>query len=145
MQLRLFFKGIFYLQRFHYAVEKGSKAGLLRTARLIRGASIRTLRISSRTSLPGNPPFAKTRGGLRLIEYVVYNNGAIIGPIKFNSSNTHNKPVPHIHEFGGTFFTRTRQVYYPQRSFMYHTLKQLIARGMIAKEFRVGLARQFNS
>ena len=65
-------RSLFYLQKFNTRVDRGKKQGLFRTAALIRGASIRTLKISKQTSSPGNPPFAKTRGGLRVIEFVVY-------------------------------------------------------------------------
>ncbi len=138
------FREIFYLQKFNYTVDKGKTKGLRGVAALIRGACIRTLRVSKRTAPAGHPPFAKTRGGLRIIEYTVYRNGAIIGPVKFPGSNFFNEPVPHIHEFGGTYFSRKAYYQYPERSFMNHTLKQLIARGKIPKEFSVSMARQFN-
>lgn len=144
MTLKTTFRGIFYLQKFNYTVAKGKDRGLRSIAALIRGACIRTLRVSQRTSAPGHPPFAKTRGGLRVIEFTVYRNGAIIGPVKFPGSNFFNEPVPHIHEFGGTYFSHSKYFQYPQRSFMNHTLKQLIARGKIPREFSVSMARQFN-
>jgi hypothetical protein len=137
-------RSLFYLQKFNTRVDRGKKQGLFRTAALIRGASIRTLKISKQTSSPGNPPFAKTRGGLRVIEFVVYGDAAVIGPVKFPGSDFFNQPVPHIHEFGGTFFSQFSYYSYPERSYMGYTLKQLTARGAIAKEFNVGLARQFN-
>lgn len=139
------FRGIFYLQKFNYTVEKGKQKGLRDVAALIRGACIRSLRISQRTSSPGNPPYAKTRGGLRVIEFSIYTNGAIIGPVKFPGSNFFDQPVPHIHEFGGTFISRVNYYNYPQRSYMNHTLKQLVAKGKIPKQFSVSMARQFNS
>ncbi len=141
---KVLFKGVFYLQKFNYTVDKGKQRGLRSVAALIRGACIRTLRVSQRTSPPGHPPYAKTRGGLRIIEYTVYANGALIGPVKFPGSDFFNQPVPHIHEFGGVFFSRVRYYTYPQRSYMNHTLKQLIAKGKIPKAFSVSMARQFN-
>lgn len=137
-------RSLFYLQKFNTRIERGKKNSLFRTAALIRGASIRTLKINQQTSSPGTPPYAKTRGGLRVIEFNVYSNGAIIGPVKFPGSDFFNQPVPHIHEFGGTFFSQFSYYSYPQRSYMGHTLKQLVARGAIAREFKVGIARQFN-
>jgi hypothetical protein len=145
MSYRFLFKGFFYLQKFDTYVNRGKQKGLVRTANYIRGACIRTLRVSKTVAPPNTPPHAKTRGGLRVIHAAVYRNGAIIGPIKFASSNYFNSPVPHIHEFGGTYLSRFGYWRYPQRSFMYHTLKQLIARKAIPKQFSAGLARQFNS
>ena len=139
------FRAVFYLQKFQYTVDKGKQRGLRNVAALIRGACIRTLRVSRKTAPAGHPPYAKTRGGLRVIEFSVYRNGAIIGPVKFPSSDFFNQPVPHIHEFGGLFFSRSKYFNYPQRSYMNHTLKQLIARGKIPKEFSVGMARLFNT
>jgi len=138
------FKGIFYLQKFNYYVDKGKTKGLQRTAAYIRGACIRTLRVSKRTSPENHPPFAKTRGGLRMIEAAVYRNGAIIGPIKFTGSNFFNQPVTHIHEFGGLYIGKSGYWKYPKRSYMNYTLKQLISRGAIPREFSVGMATQFN-
>lgn len=140
---KYFFRSMFYLQKFNYTVKKGSNKGLKDVASLIRGSCIRTLRISKRTSPPGNPPFAKTRGGLRVIEYFVYRQTAIIGPVKFPNSNFLNEPVPHIHEFGGMFFSKKAYYNYPERSYMNHTLKQLVAKGAIPRQFSVSLAKQF--
>lgn len=139
-----FYKSIFYLQKFTYTVDKGKKRGLNKVAALVRASCIRTLRISKQTSPPGSPPFAKTRGGLRVIEYVTYQDTAIVGPVKFPNSNFFNQPVPHIHEFGGTFFSRKAYFNYPERSYMGHTLKQLIARGAIPREFSVSMGHYFN-
>lgn len=139
-----FYKSIFYLQKFTYTVDKGKRRGLNKVAALVRASCIRTLRISKRTSPPGSPPFAKTRGGLRVIEFVTYQDLAIVGPVKFPNSNFFNQPVPHIHEFGGTFFSQKAYFNYPERSYMGHTLKQLIAKGAIPREFSVYMGRQFN-
>lgn len=143
--LKYTFKSVFYLQKFNYTKEKAKRSGLHRVAGLIRTSAIRSLRVSNRTSLPGNPPFAKTRGGLRIIQFQVYSNGAIIGPVKFSKRNSLNKPIPHVHEFGGLFRSRTGFKQYPVRSFMYHTLKRLQSRKQIGSQFRVAMARQFNS
>lgn len=138
------FRSIFYLQKFNTTVRRGKQKGLRSVAALIRGACIRSLRISQRTSPPGRPPYAKTRGGLRVIAFHVYQNGAIIGPVKFPGSNFFNEPVPHIHEFGGTYISRLAYYQYPQRSYMNHTLKQLIASGKIPRQFSVSMGRMFN-
>jgi len=141
VSLKLTFKSIFYLQRVTSQIEKGKRAGLFRICGYIRGACIRSLRIAKTASTPGNPPHAHTRGGLRLIEYSVYENGGIIGPIKFTSSNFFNEPIPHIHEFGGTYMHRKGYSQYPQRSYMGSTLARLHQRGVIPKEFSASLAR----
>lgn len=143
MQFKFLFKGIFYLQKFQYYKDKAKYSGLSRVVTYIRGACIRTLRVSKRTAPPGHPPFSKTRGGLRVIEGAIYSNGAIIGPVKFPSSNFFNEPVPHVHEFGGLFISRVGYAKYAERSYMNHTLRQLKARGAIPREFSVGMARQF--
>lgn len=141
---KFLFKGYFYLQKFDYVKDKAKKSGLQSTALFIAGACKRTLRVSQRTSSPGNPPFAKTRGGLRVIEAAIYRNGAIIGPVKFPTSNFFDKPVPHIHEFGGTFYGRFGIWTYPERSYMHRTLKQLHAGNRINKRFSATMARMFN-
>jgi len=141
---KFLFKGYFYLQKFDYTKDKAKKAGLQSTALFIAGACKRTLRVSQRTSSPGNPPFAKTRGGLRIIEAAIYRNGAIIGPVKFPTSNFFDKPVPHIHEFGGTFYGLTGIWRYPERSYMHRTLKQLQAGNRINRRFSATMARLFN-
>lgn len=143
MQLKYVFKSIFYLQKFQYYVDKGKRSGLERVTAFIRGACIRTLRVSKRTAPENHPPFSKTRGGLRVIEGAVYSNGAIIGPVKFAGSNFFNKPVPFIHEFGGMFISRIGYAKYAKRSYMNHTLKQLAKRNVLPKEFSIGMARQF--
>lgn len=143
MALKFSIKSIFYRQKFNSTVRKGKRFGVARVAALIRGSCVRTLKVSQRTSPPGSPPFAKTRGGLRVISFDAYENGAIIGPVKFPGSNFFDEPVPHIHEFGGTFFSVLGYRHYPQRSYMYHTLRQLDAKNMIPKEFSVGMAQQF--
>ncbi len=138
------FRGIFYLQKFNYTKEKSKQAGLMSTALFIAGACKRTIRISPNPSSPGSPVHSRTRGGLRMIETAVYRNGALIGPVKFPSSNFFNEPVPHIHEFGGTFFSRFGLWTYPERSYMYRTLKQLHASNKINKRFSATMATRFN-
>lgn len=139
-----FYRATFYLQKFTYTVDRGKKRSLNRVAALVRASCIRTLRISQQTSPPGSPPFAKTRGGLRVIEYVTFQDTAIVGPVKFPGSDFFNQPVPHIHEFGGTFFSKRAYFNYPERSYMGHTLNQLIARGAIPREVKVGMGHYFN-
>lgn len=143
MQLKFLFKSIFYLQKFQYYVDKGKRSGLQRVVAFIRGACIRTLRVSKRISPPNHPPYSKTRGGLRVIEGAVYSNGGIIGPVKFAASNFFNKPVPFIHEFGGMFISRLGYAKYAKRSYMDYTLQQLSRRNALPKEFAVGMAKQF--
>lgn len=138
------FKGIFYLQKFDYTKEKAKKGGILSTCLYIAGACKRTLRVSKLTSSPGNPPFPKTTGGLRVIEVAVYRNGGIIGPVKFPGSNFFNQPIPHIHEFGGTFYSRFGLWIYPERSYMFRTLKQLKASNKINRRFSASMAVLFN-
>ena len=145
MQLKWFFKSVFYLQKFNYTKDKSVQKGLSSVALYIRGACVRTIRISPNPSSPGTPVRSRGRGGIRLIEAAIYRNGAIIGPIKFSSSNYFDSPVPHIHEFGGTFYGGRNSFIYPERSYMYHTLKQLQARGAINKRFGVSMAKMFNS
>ena len=79
-----------------------------------------------------------------MIETAVYRNGALIGPVKFPTSNFFNEPVTHIHEFGGVFFSRFGMWSYPERSYMYYTLKQLHASNKINKRFSATMARHFN-
>ena len=142
MNFKFLFKGIFYLQKFNYYKDKAKYSGLSRLVAYIRGACIRTLRVNRRTSPANHPPYSKTNGGLRVIQGVVYSNGAIIGPVKFPGSNFFDSPVPYIHEYGGTFISRVGYSKYPERSYMNHTLKQLQGRGAIPKQFAVGMARQ---
>lgn len=94
-------------------------------------------------SRPGNPPHAHTRTGLRAIEFVVDSaaDAAIVGPIKFASSRFFDQPVPHIQEFGGIFRSRRSVSSYPERSYMYRTLKKLTAAGLLPREFSYGMAQ----
>lgn len=139
------FKGIAYTQKFEHNLRKGKRRGLHRVAGLIRVTAIRSIRVSPNPSAPGTPPHARKRGGLRDIKFDVYQNGAIIGPIKYSRSNFFNQPVPHIHEFGGTYMGLFGYARYPQRSYMNYSLQQLHRRGLLPREFNVGMGVMFNN
>lgn len=139
----------FYLGKVYRRVKVGRNRALYRTAGLIRTSAKRNLRIRSGPGRPGKPPHAHRRGGLRVIQFHVSGNKAIVGPLKFPRSNEWNEPVPFIHEFGGTFIRRSRipdekrtlrRVRYPQRSFMGETLERLMRKDKIPKQFRVSIA-----
>jgi len=135
MSLKLTFKAIFYAQKFSYKIKKTSQRGLSYICGYIRTSARRNIRISKRASAPGSPVHSRGRGGLRLIEYAVYSNGGVIGPVKFAGSNFFNQPIPFIHEFGGTFISLKGYFSYPKRSYMSYTLNQLQAKGVLLKQF----------
>jgi hypothetical protein len=68
---------------------------------------------------------------------------AMIGPVKFSGSNFFNQPVTYIHEFGGAFFSRKGFFRYPERSYMYSTLKKLQAQKKILPGFTIHIRKQF--
>ena len=137
----------FLISKLHRRVRAGKNRALYRTAGLIRAtARNNVLRVRKGTATPGKPPHSHTRGGLRVIQFHVSNDKAIIGPLKFPRSSDWNEPVTHIHEFGGVFFRRykktstIRRAIYPERSFMGTTLKRLMDKDKIPKQFRVSIA-----
>lgn len=134
-------KFIWYVGKLTKKVKLGTNRALYRTAGLIRTAERRTIRVRPGTARPGKPPHAHTHGGLRAIEFYVYGNSAIIGPKRFPGSRWWDEPVPHMHEFGGTFFNRKgKKATYPERSYAATTLKRLLAKNAIPKQFAVSIA-----
>lgn len=136
-------KPLLYVQRLATRVKVGKRTALYRVAGLVRTSVRRNLRVRPGASTPRHPPHAHTRAGLRVIEFVVDESAeaAIIGPIKFPGSNYFNEPVTYVHEFGGTFLSFRGASNYPERSYMNHTLKQLVASGRIPSEFSIAMGR----
>jgi len=131
----------FFFEKFRKRVRIARNQALYRTAGLIRTACRRTIRVRSGPGKAPNPPHAHTRGGIREIRFSVFGDSAIIGPIKFAGSNFFDQPVPHIHEFGGTYIARRFLATYPQRSYMSATLKRLEQQGAIPRQFSAVVAR----
>jgi hypothetical protein len=135
----------FYFQRMARRVKVAKKKGLFRVAGKIRTATKRSMRLKPGASKPGAPPHAhqSSSSGLRAIEFNVDYSGekALIGPVKFPRSNYFDAPATFIQEFGGTFRTQKSVAHFPKRSFMEYTLKRLVAKGEIDKDFNVGMAR----
>lgn len=135
---------IYFFRQFHHRVRVAKNKALYRTAGLIRSACIKTIRVSANPAPPGMPVRSRTRAGLRLIRFSVSSmeDSALIGPIKFGWSNSWDEPVPHIHEFGGTFMSRFSYfATYPQRSYMGFTLNKLRRQGVIPRMFAASVAR----
>lgn len=141
IRLRLFFGKI----KTRY--DRGSRQGLFRVSALIRKESRQSIRMRRQASSPGNPPSAHTRGGLREINFDVRQSESIIGPRKFPRSNFFNRPVPNIHEKGGTVVAAgLRGAYtarYPERSFMWRAVRTLKRRGKIGREFNITMQRSW--
>lgn len=134
----MYAKVTFYASKLIAPVRRGTPDALAKTAAMIRREARRTLKIRSGTSRPGSVPHSHTAGGLRVIMYNVYSNGAIIGPVKFVSSNFLTT-VPGLHEHGGVGRTQRGWTRYPKRPFMSTTLKRV--RSRIPREFSTSLAR----
>lgn len=136
-------KPLLYVQKLNTRIRIARNIALYRTAGLVRTSAKRSMRLRKGPSQAFSPPHAHTRAGLRAIEFVVDESAgaAIVGPRKFVGSNYFNEPVTYIHEFGGTFLARKGYWRYPERSYMYHTLKQLVASGKIPKEFTLAMGR----
>lgn len=131
-------KFLFYFNKLGKKVKVATNRALYRVAGLIRTSERRVIRVRPNASRPGKPPHAHTPGGLRVIEFYVFGNRAIVGPKKFPGSNWWNQPVTHIHEFGGNYVSRKGKLArYPQRSYAATTLKRLEAKGAIPKQFAV--------
>lgn len=130
-------------QTFTTRVRVAKSRALYQVAGLVRTSAKRSMRLRRGASTPTFPPHAHTRAGLRAIEFVVDEaaGAAIVGPIKFSGSNFFNEPVTYIHEFGGTFLSRKGYWRYPERSYMYYTLKKLVASGKIPQEFTLAMGR----
>lgn len=142
--MRLTTKLFLSFNRLRRNVKVGTNQGLYRVAGLIRMDSRRSLRVRQSASNPGSPPHVrKGRGGLKEINFQVSGNQAIIGPRKFRNSNFFNRPVPNIHEKGGqavfNSFKRNYIANYPERSFMYSSVKKLKRAGLIQSTFNVTL------
>jgi hypothetical protein len=135
----------FYFQKMARKVKVAENKAIYRVAGLIRTATKRSMRMRKGSSKPGRPPHAHqpSSAGLRAIAFAVdYNKTrAIIGPIKIRRSNFFDAPATHIQEFGGVFRTLRAVAFYPKRSYMKYTLDKLIAKGLINKEFSVGMAK----
>lgn len=139
-------KTVFFFQRLMVSHRIAKDRGLSRIGALVRGALRRTLRVTAdprRASSPGTPPYCHTQGGLRVIAFDAGTRDVIIGPVKFPGSNFFNQPVPHIHEFGGTYFSRKGFYQYPERSYESYTLRQLHARGLIPIEYSSEVRKLF--
>lgn len=131
-----------FIDRFRRKVRDASKTSINRTAALIRLEARQSMRIRKRASPPGTPPSARTRGGLREINYHVSGNTAIIGPRRFRGSNSLNRPVPNVHEKGGIAIAKGRRGHasfvkrFPERSFMYRAVKTLKSKGKLSSKFK---------
>ena len=136
-------KPLLYVQKLNTRVRVAKNRALYQVAGLTRTSAKRSMRLRIGPSSPLTPPHAHTRAGLRAIEFVVDEaaSAAIIGPRKFVGSNFFNEPVTYIHEFGGTFLARRGYWRYPERSYMYFTLKRLVASGKIPQEFTLAMGR----
>lgn len=90
-----------------------------------------------------HPPRAHVPNGLKEINFHVFEGSAIIGPRKFPRSNFFDRPVPNIHEKGGTAIAltirRQKDRYYPERSFMWRAVKKLKEKGKIQSRFNATL------
>lgn len=133
-----------FFDRFRRSVRKGTNTALNRTAALIRKEARESLRIRRRASAPGTPPSAHTRGGLREINYFVENGlKAFIGPRKFRRRPNTSRPVPNIHEKGGTIIAQVHRKSviktFPERSFMWYAVKRLKAKGKLNSQFRYSI------
>lgn len=136
-------KILFYAQKLNRQIRVARNRALYRTAGLVRTSTKRSMRLRKGVGVPGHPPHAHTRAGLRAIEFVVdeFAGAAMIGPVKFPGSNYFNEPVTYIHEFGGIFVARRGYWRYPERSYMNYTLKKLVMSGRIPKEFTLVMGR----
>ena len=134
-------KFLFYFNKLSKKVKVGTNRALYRAAGYVRTSEKRVIRVRPGPSRPGKPPHAHTLGGLRAIEFYVFGSQAIIGPKKFPRSNWWNQPVSHIHEFGGTYFNQKGKVVrYPERSYAATTLKRLMAKNVIPRQFALSIA-----
>src|SRR6056297_3817019 len=97
-------------RRYNVAKDKG----LYRVSALIRLEARQSMRYrkTNKPSPRGTPPHAHVRNGLKEINFDVQGNTSMIGPRKFARSNFFHRPVPNIHEKGGTAISmsiRTRR------------------------------------
>lgn len=131
----------FFFTKFYKRVRTGKHKALYRVSGLIMSACKRTIRISQRASSPGQPVHSRTRGGIRTIRFAVFGDSSVIGPLKFAGSNFFDEPVPHIHEFGGTFVSHYYYSQYPARPYMSVTLDRLNRQGVLPRQFSITMAR----
>lgn len=143
--MRFIGRARFFANHFQSRYRIARDQGLYQTCGLIRTASRKALRVRRGASLPGHPPHAHTRAGLREINFDVKGHEGIIGPRKFKGSNFFTQPVPRIQERGAVVYSIRRKAFYryPERSFMYSTTKRLQSRGLIAARFRVTMSRSW--
>lgn len=143
--MRIFSRVQFFTNHFQTRYRVARDKGLYQTCGLIRTASRKALRVRRGASIPGYPPHAHTRAGLREINFDVKGQQGIIGPRKFRGSNFFNQPVPRIQERGAVVYSLKRRAFYryPERSYMYSTTRKLQSRGLIASRFRVTMSRSW--
>ena len=134
-----------FFTSFQARYKKNRDFSLTQTLSFIRTSVRRALRKRPGASRPGSPPHAHTRGGLREINYDQRGNEGVVGPRKFRGSRFFNRPVPNIQEVGGVAVASTfRQriiANYPERSYMWSTVKKLQRGGRISRKFSISLAR----
>ena len=133
-------KVIYFFDKLSMKVRVEKNNMLYRLAGYVRTTARRTIRERPGPSTPGKPPHAHMREGLRNIQFAVNGDQAVIGPVKFPWSNWFNEPTPHIHEFGGTYFSRTAIADYPQRPYMSVALQKLRDRGIIPRQISATIA-----
>lgn len=135
-----------FVDAFRKRVRRGKNSGLHQTAALIRKEARESMRIRRKASLPGTPPSAHTRTGLKEINYFVENDSkAFIGPRIFRRKNRLSKPVPNVHEFGGPALerrkTKTIVRVFHERSFMWAAVRSLKRKGKLNSKFRFMLRK----
>lgn len=130
----------FFFQKLIRRVRYAENKALYRVAGLIRVTARRTMRNRPGPSKAPKPPHVHTEAGLKEIYFSVFGNKAIIGPVKFPGSNQYNEPVPHVHEFGGTYTSRFYYNHFPQRPYMSLALKKLHEKGLISRQFSAVMA-----
>jgi len=144
LRAKLSYRIKLFFERLKAKKERFKRDAIYSTAGLIAREEKQTLKVRSGVSRPGSVPHAHTRAGLRVILFAVDRNRAIIGPVKFSTSNKFSEPVPSIHEFGKTVFQVRgifRILHYPERPYAIVTLKRLQRRNKINKQFAAGIAR----
>lgn len=131
-----------FMNKLRVRKNRAKKDALYSVCSLLRRDAINRLKLRPGPSRPGSSPHAHRRNGLRLIRFAVSGDTGIIGPIKFPNSNKYNKPVPAIHESGGTVFTIGsvfKQLTFPKRPYMSKTVESRGPR--LSKDFAIQLGR----
>lgn len=133
-------------RRLQQRIRIGSDRGLWQTVGLIRTDARRSMRFRKGPSAPGKPPTAHIPNGLREINFDVHYPIGIVGPRKFRKSNFFTDTTPHMQEFGGTYlrlFKRggTKPYTFPERSFMWASVKKLQKNNLIQSRFNITLNR----